>query len=50
MHNKHCVHLGLFTNEAEAGRAYDRKALELFGREFTVLNFTATPSQVIIQI
>ena len=32
------IHLGYFTDETDAGRAYDRKAIELF-REFAVLNF-----------
>lgn len=32
------VHVGYFTNEEDAARAYDRKALELFG-EFARLNF-----------
>jgi hypothetical protein len=32
------VRLGYFTDEAEAARAYDRKAVELFG-EFAYLNF-----------
>jgi hypothetical protein len=26
-----CIHLGYFTDEVEAARAYDRKAVELFG-------------------
>ena len=37
-HNDQRIHLGLYDDEAEAGRAYDRKAIELF-REFAVLNF-----------
>ena len=37
-HNGHQIHLGYFTDESEAGRAYDRKASEIF-REFAVLNF-----------
>ena len=37
-HNGQRIHLGYFTNESDAGRAYDRKANELF-REFAVLNF-----------
>ena len=37
-HNGRKIHLGYFLDEAEAGRAYDRKASELF-REFAVLNF-----------
>ena len=32
------IHLGYFSDEAEAGRAYDRKAIELF-KEFANLNF-----------
>ena len=37
-HNDRLIHLGYFSDEVEAGRAYDRKAIELF-REFAVLNF-----------
>ena len=37
-HNGRSIHLGYFLDEAEAGRAYDLKASELF-REFAVLNF-----------
>ena len=36
--NGHKIHLGCYTDEADAGRAYDRKAKELF-REFAHLNF-----------
>ena len=37
-HNGQQIHLGYFLDESEAGRAYDRKADELF-REFAHLNF-----------
>ena len=37
-YNGQRIHLGYFTNESEAGRAYDRKAIELFG-VFAKLNF-----------
>ena len=37
-HNVQRIHLGYFNDEADAGRAYDRKANELF-REFANLNF-----------
>ena len=37
-HNGQRIHLGYFSDEADAGRAYDRKAKELF-REFAHLNF-----------
>ena len=37
-HDGHHIYLGLFTDEAEAGRSYDLKAIELF-KEFAVLNF-----------
>ena len=37
-HNGRKIHLGYFLDEADAGRAYDRKAIELF-KEFANLNF-----------
>ena len=37
-HNGRSIHLGCYTDEADAGRAYDRKAKELF-KEFAHLNF-----------
>ena len=37
-HKSKQYHLGRFDNEDDAGRAYDRKAIELFG-EFAYLNF-----------
>jgi len=38
MHNYHRIHLGYFLNEADAAFAYNRKAYELFGEDFAVLN------------
>jgi hypothetical protein len=37
-HRSKRYHIGCFDNEDDAGRAYDRKAIELFG-EFAYLNF-----------
>ena len=37
-HKGQRIYLGCYTDESDAGRAYDRKASELF-REFAVLNF-----------
>ena len=37
-YNGRSIHLGCYVDESEAGRAYDRKAKELF-REFAHLNF-----------
>ena len=36
------VHIGLFLTPEEAGKAYDKKALELFG-DFAVLNYPVVP-------
>ena len=36
--NRKRIHIGCFANEDDAGRAYDKKARELFG-EFARLNF-----------
>ena len=36
--NGHKIHIGCYVDESEAGRAYDRKAKELFG-VFAKLNF-----------
>lgn len=37
--NKKTIHLGYFKSELEAAKAYDNKAVELFG-EFANINFT----------
>ncbi len=37
-YKRRCIYLGAYDSEAEAARAYDRKAVELFG-EFAYLNF-----------
>jgi hypothetical protein len=39
-HNSKLIHIGMFTNELEAARAYNSKAKELFG-EFARLNDVA---------
>jgi len=38
------VHVGTFDSEEDAGRAYDLKAIELFGVEFSRLNFPLEPN------
>jgi hypothetical protein len=38
------IHLGVFDDKIEAGKAVDKKAIELFG-EFAVLNFKETESR-----
>jgi hypothetical protein len=38
VYNKKTIHLGNFNNQIEAAKAYDKKALELYG-EFAQLNF-----------
>jgi len=38
MHNRKNYRLGTYTSEEEAARAYDKKAIELFG-EYAYLNF-----------
>ena len=37
-HNQKLIHLGMYKTKEEAARAYDKKAVEVFG-EFAHLNF-----------